>query len=163
MGEEIEYTKKFGANSYKLFLVKCAVFFIILSCFFLILVLTTFLGRNFWKDGLKVEIQETLKINDFNDIEIGNWINLNTTINLTLSAYEAKKKGNDEVFFVIILRLPTLYGIVPAVFISTKQKADFVGLADLRGSIETIIISNSINSQILFWENKIPNILQTSL
>lgn len=164
MGEnEIEYSKSKGENSYKLLFAKCGFFCLIVSCFFLVLVISIFLSRDFWKDGLKAEIQETLMVNDFSDIEVGEWIKLKSTINITLSAYEAKKNGSEETFYVVISRIPTLYGAVPAVFISTKQSANFIGLADLKGSIESKIISNSVNSQIFYWKNKIPNILQTLL
>ena len=69
-----------------------------------------------------------------------------------------------DLYKAIILRIQTLYGPLPAVFIMDKEKnVQFVGFSSVHGIVAEQLINNSNSKRINYWKKKIPDILQDSL
>ena len=60
----------------------------------------------------------------------------------------------------MILRIQTLYGPLPGVFlIDAEENVEFVGFVSLHGRIAEQIKHNDKTTRIQFWKEKIPYIL----
>lgn len=160
--DEIETVDNEKKLFYKTLLIKCGIFCGILAGFFAVLVLFTLLGRNSWKNGLKKETSQVLKDNGIENIQLGNWVNIKTALTVSVSVYEAISENTENEMYAVIIRVPTLYGPVPAVYIySDKNGAQFIGFSHIAGKTNSHIKASSENSQIEYWKNKIPVILNS--
>lgn len=133
--------------------------FIIIAGFFALLVFTTFIGRSYWKNGLKSEIEQTFKEKGLEDISLGDWLRVESPATGSMSIYRAMRPSEDAEMFAAIARVPTLYGAVPAVFLCTGEAVDFVGLVRLSSDTEGRIVSTSGNS-LPYWQNKVLSVLR---
>lgn len=163
--DEIETVDNEKKLFYKTLLIKCGIFCGILAGFFAVLVLFTLLGRNSWKNGLKKETSQVLKDNGIENIQLGNWVKIKTALTVSVSVYEAISENTENTeneMYAVIIRVPTLYGPVPAVYIySDKNGAQFIGFSHIAGKTNSHIKASSENSQIEYWKNKIPVILNS--
>ena len=83
-------------------------------------------------------------------------------LTVSVSVYEAFSGNAENEMYALIVRVPTLYGPVPAVYIySNKNGAEFIGFSHIAGKTNFHIKENSENSQIEYWKNKIPAIINT--
>ena len=160
--DEIETVDNERKLFYKTLLIKCGIFCGILAGFFAVLILFTLLGRNSWKNGLKKETAQVLEDNAIENIQLGNWIKIKTALTVSVSVYEAFSEDTENEMYAVIIRVPTLYGPVPAVYIySSKNGAKFVGFSHIAGKTNSRIKMNAENSQIEYWKNKIPAIINS--
>ncbi len=160
--DEIETVDNEKKLFYKMLLVKCGIFCGILAGFFAVLVLFTLLGRNSWKNGLKKETAQVLKENGVENIELGNWVKIRSALTVSVSVYEAFGENSESEKYAVIVRVPTLYGPVPAVYVySAPDSVEFIGFSHIAGKTNAHIKDNSINSQIEYWKNRIPAVVRT--
>ncbi|MBQ5400270.1 MAG: hypothetical protein IIU15_03480 [Treponema sp.] len=121
-----------------------------------LLFLFAFLSRRSWSDGMAEQVQTVLSENDL-EYSVGEMDQIHTGVSASLVSFtlsEPEKHG-------VIVRVSTLYGPIPAVFIYNEEnrKASFVGFADLKGIAENIIVPAVKGSQIPYWEGRIPKIV----
>ncbi len=152
-------------DEYKNLFIKFSLFFSFLVVFFALLVLFTLLSRSSWKNGLKEEVIHVLEENQIEDIEIKDFVKQKSVLSCSSCIFEAfSKDERDEKMFVVIIRLQTFFGAVPAVYLYSprKEEIDFIGFSNVCGSLEKSIKENSFNLQIRFWKNRIPKIISSS-
>ncbi|MBP3366893.1 MAG: hypothetical protein J6K96_07880 [Treponema sp.] len=147
---------------YREMLIKCGIFCGILAGIFGILVLFTLLGRNSWKTGLKEKIVQVLNDNLIEGYELTGWVRLRSGLTASASAYSVSSKDGAQ--YAVIIRIPTLYGPVPAVYTcsSLEEDARFIGFADMNEEISLRIESASLHSQIEYWGRRLPEFLKTA-
>lgn len=133
----------------------------ILVFFFLSLFGVIKLSEKSWNEGLKQSIHTLLTQKYPDTWSIGNRIPLNSTFSTSANLYELRNKDNAEKYYVIILRITTLYGHMPAVYIYNKTKgAEFVGYSAVQGRIKKLLEENYADSSINYWMERIPLIIQ---
>ncbi|MGN0728349.1 hypothetical protein [Treponema sp.] len=155
--DEIETVNAERQIFYKTILVKCGIFCGLIAAFFSVLILFVMLGRNSWKAGLKREAVQVLSENGLEKIKVGDWINSKTAVAVSACSYKAVAEDGKTEMFVVLVRVPTLYGPVSAVYVcSAEGRAEFVGLADVSGKTAEKICGNSENAQIEYWRKKVP-------
>lgn len=148
--KKIELLKKYG------------VFLLIIIVMFFLLIGSILLARNSWKEGLKKQV-ETVLVEQKNDYRIGNFVKINSPFSTSCAVYELNKKNskqNGE--YAVIIRLTTLYGQIPAVYLYNEkdENAEFVRFISLDGTAEKQIQDISKDMQISFWKKRIPSMLK---
>lgn len=121
-------------------------------------------SRNSWNNGLKAGITEVLKTNTPDVWIVGNSIPLKSGFATSAGLFELRNKDSAEKYYAIIIRTPTIYGHMPAVFIYNKNKgAEFAGYSNVKGKVKTLLEQNSTDLSVSFWLERIPTIIDKAL
>jgi len=109
--------------------------------------------------GIKTEIARVLEEAEPGVWHIGSFVDFAAPISSSAACFSAASRNGDG--YACIVRLETMYGPLPAVFISDgKHTARFVGVAGLHGRIYTAIESGGAKSQIRYWAERIPSLIR---
>ena len=74
--------------------------------------------------------------------------------------YHLVSKNGSDKNYAVLIRINTLYGPLPAVFVYNKNKGtEFIGFQGLHGRVKNIILSNYSSIRLKYWINKIPEIV----
>lgn len=143
----------------KLWKIYCIFFFIVLFFGFVLIGMTK-LSKRSWDEGLKTSVSETLRSKQPDVWIVGNKIPLNSAFATSACLFELRNKDSAEKFYAIIVRTPTIYGHMPAVFIYSKNKGvDFIGYSNIKGRIKNLLEQNSTDMSINYWLERIPLIV----
>ena len=111
------------------------------------------------QSGIKTEIVRVLEEAEPGVWHIGNFVDFAAPVSSSAACFSAKS-GNAS-GYACIVRLETIYGPLPAVFISDgKHTARFIGIAGLHGRIYAAIESGGAKSQIRYWAELIPRLIR---
>ncbi|MBR1535981.1 MAG: hypothetical protein IJ630_03480 [Treponema sp.] len=130
-----------------------------------ILVTLTLASRSSWKLGLAFEMQQVLERYDEGTYTVGKNIPLSSNISTSAAVYSLLKKDMkaNERHFGVIVRIPSILGPVPAVFIYSEKnkKSDikFAGYALDNGKATSMIKIQSSSNVMKYWEDMIPKII----
>lgn len=125
----------------------------------LILSLTIIFTRGMWREGLKSEVSRVLAESGDEAWSVGDFIDFDSSLSLSAACFRATSKN--ESGYVCVVRMQTIYGPVPAVFIlNERYVARFAGIAGLHGSIERAIEKGAAKSQIRYWAERISRIVR---
>ena len=82
-------------------------------------------------------------------------------MSVSAAVYELKKTvTTSEKDFAVIIRIPTIVGPEPAVFICNSKTVNFVGYAINNGKARNILSENNSFNNISYWVKNIYNILE---
>ena len=163
MSDTFDYEEEHAheLDAYKRHLASYGIFTGILVVMFGLLVLFALISRSTYTNGLLRTVQNTLDTsgsykvleNMSVDSAITNSCMVYRVLNLT--------EKNQELFAVIV-RITTLYGPQGAVFLYDLNTKDiqFVDYVNISGRAKQSIIDASKLSQIQYWEEKIPLIME---
>lgn len=128
-----------------------------------LLVTTTLLSRASWEKGLKTELQNVLDDYEDESFTVNKFIKLNSTFSTSTAIYSlTKDNGSNSNYYGFIIRIPSILGPMPAVFIYNPNTSDvkFVGYAiDLGKAIDTTNYKNA-NNVMSYWKKQIPIIFE---
>ena len=147
---------------YKNISIKAGIFCGILAVFFAILVAFSLLGRKSWRVGLSNEIEKVFEEKSYSEYSVGEYVKLNSIMSVNCAVFKAlpfTKKDFDS--YAVIIRTPTLYGPVAAVYVyeTKRSEATFIGFARINERIDGSIRNAALNSQVRYWAGKIPEII----
>lgn len=144
---------------------KASIFAALALIIFCLLVLMTLATKNSWKFYLGKAVENTLFENDETSYKIGDYICVNTGLASSTAIFELNKNSfNDGSYYAVIIKITTMYGPLPAVFIYEKNTgAQFIDFILAQGKVKEQILHTSQNSQIAYWANRIPGIVEKSL
>lgn len=136
----------------------------VLTLLFLILVGVTLASRKAWIRGLSQNVDAVLN-ESYGEFSIENNIPVLSGFNVSGAIFKVSKASSASDYYAMILRVQTMYGPVPGVFLYEPGKtySTFMGFTTINGNLEKQIYDVSKNSQISFWENKIPEIINASI
>lgn len=132
---------------------------------FAILITLTLLARNSWKTGLANEVQNVLNDNYPDGYTVNKYIELDSLLNTNAAVYSLIKKGasNSDRFYGVIVRIPTITGPLPAVFIYNEDaQVNFVGFATETGKANDLVNIRMASGNMNYWESMIPKIIKKS-
>lgn len=118
-----------------------------------------------WRNGLWYDVNAVLN-EKFPDVwSVGRYVELMSPIAQNMACYEIVNRQNrNNENYAIILRVDTLYGPLLPVFMYDKTSVvSFVGYANLHGRIAQRLVANKNDARILYWENRIPKIIEKAL
>ena len=140
-----------------------SVFFGMIFGICVILVLFTLLSRNSWKSGLALEMQRVLDSYSEAQYTVGKYVELSSSLSSSTDVCSLLKKDErkNQKYYGVIIRIPSILGPVPAVFIYTEDSGvTFAGYAVDNGRAEGTV-SKQISSNVMnYWENLIPKIIE---
>ena len=145
----------------KQFFKNYAFFILILLVIFSILFYFVFTAKKSWNKNLAVTVQKVLDEKENGRWKVGNSVYINKPITVNSAAYELTDSTKDDTEYVVIIRIITYYGPMPAVYVynETKKITDFIGYSSLHGRINTQLSNNKSDKRREYWEERIPEIL----
>lgn len=148
-------------KTYKTFFINYGILVAILVVLFGILLYPTKVAQKSWQKNLKQNVEFVLDEYEPNSWTVSSPIKINNPFTLNAACYEARNRKNGETYRVLIIRIQSFYGPLPAVFtINKNEEIEFIGYSSLHGRISNQLNSNKANKRINYWKKKIPSILQ---
>lgn len=150
-------------NEAKKILKNFSVFFGIIFGMCVILVVFTLLARNSWRAGLAVEVQKVLDSYSEAQFTVGKYVDLNSNLSTGTAVYSLIKKDSHKAskYYGVIVRIPSILGPVPAVFIYSQENGvTFAGYAVDNGRAEITVSMPIISNVMNYWEAMIPKIIE---
>ena len=109
--------------------------------------------------GIKTEIARVLEEAEPGVWHIGDFVDFAVPVSSSAACFSVK--GGSGNAYTCIVRMETMYGPLPAVFISDgKHTARFIGIAGLHGRVYDAIESSGAKSQIRYWAERIPVLIR---
>lgn len=149
---------------YKKLLIKYGILTGIIAVIFGLLVLFCLISRGSWKRGLSAQVNSVLERcgEEYRTFE---WIPSDNGFSDSASFYSlsAGEQGREKDMYAVIIRVTTIYGPLPAVFVynAKSDSSSFAGFADLEGPVADKMTAIAEPSVIEFWKKRIPSIAQT--
>lgn len=141
------------------------IIFLLLSAFTGILIPFIILNRKTWNDGLAKQVQTVINDSRPASYTVDTPVKINSLFSTSGAAYSLKavKDGIKTPAYGIILRIPTLYGPQPGVFLYTEnEETVFLGFAIPEGKVTENLSHFSTDARINYWCKKIPSIIAGS-
>jgi hypothetical protein len=142
------------------------IFMIFLTGMFLALLVITLLSRKSWIEGLKKQVATVLEETYPGKYTVGDYVSFNSALNVSASCYHLNSSltaGTLPESYVLIIRIMTIYGPMPAVYICNKNgSVDFIGFTCISRDMSDQIKSVSMNSTIQYWKLRIRYMLLNS-
>lgn len=161
--EEISKIKERSSERrlfYKKLLSKYGVFCALLTALFVILTVAVVFSRDSWKSGLKNEITEVLHENGLETVAVGEWIKVKSALSVSLSLYNASS-DDSKISGAAIVRVPTLWGSVAAVYLCREGLWEFVNFSHVSSPTAFQVKQSAFSSQIHYWQNKLNKVSHT--
>lgn len=145
--------------SYKDFFKRYGIFLLILVVIFGILIYSIFLSQRSWTQNLKNSVQVVLEERDPNTWTVENNVKIKNPFTMNAACYEVRNRKSGTLYKAVIIRIQTLYGPIPAVFMLDDDSVYFVGYSSLHGVIASQLENNKTSKRIEYWIHKIPAII----
>lgn len=147
--------------SYKDFFKRYGIFLLILVAIFGILIYTVLISQRAWTQNLKSSVEMVLEEKEPNTWTVEKNIKIKNSFTTSAACYEARNRKSGTLYRAVIIRVQTLYGPVPAVFlVDDDDNVYFVGYSSLHGIIESQLTNKQTSKRIEYWINKIPEIIE---
>lgn len=116
------------------------------------------------ENKLRAAVVKVFSENTEDERQIGKFIKIKSPASLNAALYEINDLRSASKDYALILRVQTLYGPVPAVFLYNKDGgAKLIGFAAISGRIKRLLQDDSSNPRISYWEKRIPGIVNDTL
>lgn len=147
----------------KIFWQKFGISIGLLTFLFSTLFLLSFFSRKSCESGLKTAVETILEEKEDVQWIVGKKVYLNSPIESRAALFELREKNSVEKNYVIIIRIATLFGHMPAVYIYNKNTgARFVGYTGVKGKVRRILDRTYTDSSMTYWTERIPTIVKTA-
>ncbi len=119
-----------------------------------------FSSKGFWYKGLQKSVQKTLNEYSPNTYRTKEFIKLQSGISLNCASYECLNLRTNQDCVAVILRIPSITGAAPAVFIYNHDGSVlFAGYAVKNGRAQNLMNPKFASGNIEYWIKKLPEIL----
>lgn len=144
--------------AYKKQFIQFGVFIAFLIVLFAVTALFSALSSSSMKQGLRDSIAAVLAENGYEDVSIGDSYEIQGPFATSATAYEL---SGDRYSHAVIIRMTTMVGPVPAVFLyeGGARKADFLCYLSLSKRVERMLLDSTRHSLIEYWALRLPGIL----
>ena len=116
------------------------------------------------ENKLRADVVKVFSENTEDERQIGKFIKIKSPLSLNAALYEINDLRSASKDYALILRVQTLYGPGPAVFLYNKDGgAKLIGFAAISGRIKRLLQDDSSNPRISYWEKRIPGIVNDTL
>lgn len=133
-------------------LVQCGAFIGTICAFFLVLSLFVALSRGNWERGLRRAVQDVLPLSDY---LVGEMVRVEEGGGNS-ACFEVSRNADGSVRefsegLVVVLRVTTYYGPLPAVFVREGGETRFAGMAYLKSSVAEEFSDEDRSRSMDFW------------
>ena len=147
--------------SYKNFFINYAIFVLIASAVFGILIYIIKVSQKSWDKNLKAAVEYTLSESEPDTWEIGKSIKISNPLSAGAACYDARNKKSGENVKAVIIRIQTFYGPHCGVFIVQNDgKVDFKGYSSLHGRVAEQLKSSYKGHRVEYWSKRILEMLK---
>ena len=117
-----------------------------------------------WERGLRSVVEKTLSENtDFNG-KVGRFVRIKSPFSLSAALFDLEPPLSDGADYAIVIRVQTMYGPFPAVFVYGKESGTrFIGFASISGRVKRLLEDNDSDPRIRYWTAKVPAIMRTAV
>lgn len=141
------------------------IFFGFIVVMTVILILLVSFSRDSWKKGLAVDIQNVLNENNENSYIVDKYVTVDSLISTSSAVYTLLKVGANpsEKYYGIIMRVPSIIGPVPAVFVCSASNVNdlqFIGYSGDYGKTNDMIDFKISSGIMNYWKDMIPKITE---
>jgi len=143
----------------KKFFTNYAFFLLILLVVFGILIYPSIVSKKSWNNNLRVSVQNVLDESQNGIWKVGAVIDIDKPIATSCAAYNITNKTDNSKASAVIIRITTLYGPLPAVFIYNNDEVTFAGYSSLHGRVKNQLMAGISDKRREYWQKKIPDIL----
>jgi len=117
-----------------------------------------------WERGLRAAVEKTLAENADFDGKAGAFVRIKSPLALSAALFELEPPLSDGADYAIVIRVQTMYGPFPAVFVYGKESgARFIGFASISGRVKRLLEDNDSDPRIRYWTAKVPAIMRTAV
>lgn len=114
-----------------------------------------------WERGLRAAVEKTLAENADFDGKAGAFVRIKSPLALSAALFELEPSLSDGADYAIVIRVQTMYGPFPAVFVYNKDSgAHFIGFTAVSGRIKRLLEDSPSDARIRYWTAKIPAIMR---
>lgn len=125
-----------------------------------VLVSMIFLSKGFKVSALKENVEQTLENYKSGEYKVGNYVELKSQLSTEAVIFECSKaKKNSTRLYAVILRISTLAGSAPAVFVCSEYECTFAGFAIENGKVNRLLNPGFKEIHIDYWQNSLSGIL----
>ncbi len=144
--------------AYKKQFIQFGLFIAFLVVLFSLVAVVSGLSYHADKAGLRECLSEALKEKGYEDFELADLYEIQNPFTVSASAYSV---SGSHYSHAVIIRLTTMVGPVPAVFLydSASAQADFICYLGLEKRVEQQLLDSTAFSLIDYWERRLPQIL----
>ncbi|AEE16805.1 hypothetical protein [Treponema brennaborense] len=141
---------------------------VIVVLFVLVFVLALF-SRQAWNGGLQKQLVSVLSQSHPGEYIVSDPLPIDNPFSVSAAAYQLMPVSSAArgTRYGVIIRIPTLYGSLPGVFVYTENAgAEFVGIAGFSedsAKEQAVAASLADSVQISRWEKRIPVILKDAV
>src|SRR5574344_513710 len=135
---------------------------LLLSAFTGILIPFILLNKKVWNEELAKQVQTIIDKSKPSSYTVDKPLQIDSLFSTSAAAYSLKaaKNGVKTPAYGIILRIPTLYGPQPGVFLYTEnEETVFLGFSIPEGKVTENLSQYSTDARINYWCKKIPSII----
>ena len=132
---------------------------LVLLLIFTVLIYLISISKKSWEAGLRTCVEKVLNEKYGDEWTVGEFVEIENPIAINSACYKIKNSEGVNGRAVII-KIATYYGPASAVYISTGENVSFVGFSSLHGRIAETMLSNKKDKKILYWQDKIPQIIK---
>ena len=147
--------------SYKNFFINYAIFVLIASAVFGILIYIIKVSQKSWDKNLKSAVEYTLSESEPDTWEIGKSIKISNPFSTGAACFDARNKKSGETVKAVIIRVQTFYGPHCGVFIVQNDgKIDFKGYSSLHGRVAEQLKNSYKGHRVEYWSKRITEMLK---
>ena len=147
--------------SYKNFFINYAIFVLIASAVFGILIYVIKVSQKAWDKNLKAEVEYTLAESEPDTWEIGKSVKIANPLSAGAACFDARNKKSGETGKAVIIRIQTFYGPHCGVFIVQGDgKIVFKGYSSLHGRVATQLKNSYSGRRVEYWSKRITEMLK---
>lgn len=146
----------------KKFFTNYAFFLLILVIVFGILIYPVLASKKSWATNLGNSVQKVLDEYQEGNYKVTAPVEITKPVATSCAGYNVNDAKNNRTVYAIIIRVTTLYGPLPGVFIydpaAVSDKVIFAGYSNLHGRVNTQLSTNFPDKRREYWQKKIPEI-----
>ncbi|MCR5623273.1 MAG: hypothetical protein K6G18_15640 [Treponema sp.] len=144
--------------AYRKQLIQFGIFIAFLIVLFAFAAVFSALSSSASREGLKDCLAKALVDNGYTDVELESSYELRIPFTVAAEAYSV---SGSRYTHAVIMRMTTMLGPVPAVFLydASSAKADFVCYLSLDGRVERMLLDSTKYSLVEYWSVRLPSIL----
>lgn len=139
------------------------IFISILLFFFMVIFGFIKLNSKHYDKKIAESIQMVLDEKQPDKWKVASKIKIPTGLSNSAGLYQLVSMDSAEKYWVLIVRISTYYGPMPAIFTYNKNLGtEFVGYAALKGRVRTILEENQNDTRLTYWISKVPEIIAST-
>lgn len=146
--------------SYKNFFIKYGFFAGVFAVILFLCVYTTLVSKKYWNKNLSANVLTVLTERTGDEWSFVEPVEIQNPFALNCAAFVVKNKAVGKNYTSIIVRINSMYGPIPAVFlVDDKNNVSFVDYSNIHGTVKNQIEFEKYNNRIELYKARIPSIL----